>query len=279
MSRYETGFTRSENCGVEFGAIPAFERSGLVRHGFTTRKGGVSAAPFDSLNLNRRRGDEPAIVRTNYQLVCDAIGVPLEALVLANYEHGATVHRVGLSDRGKGMTRPTDLPKCDGLITDEPGVALMTLHADCMGVFLLDPVRACIGVCHAGWKGVAAGMGGAMVRGMAKEFGCAPENLICGISAHIRSCCFEVGEPVAEIFRDAFGAHAVIERVGGKPTVDLEACMIDSLLGIGVRETNITVQGECTCCKPGSYYSYRRDKGKTGSMASVLMLCGDARRY
>lgn len=276
MNRYQRGFTRRENRGVEFGAIPAFERSGLVRHGFTTRKGGVSLAPFDSLNLNRRRGDDPKIVRRNYELMCEAIGVPLEALVLVNYEHGARVHRVGLSDRGKGITRPTDLPKCDGLITDEPGVALLTLHADCMGVFLLDPVRACIGVCHAGWKGVAAGMGRSMVRAMAEAFHSEPRDLLCGISAHIRACCFEVDEPVARVFSDTFGADAVLEQGGRKPTVDLEACMLASLLGEGVGEANVTVQGECTCCGPESYFSHRRDKGRTGSMASVMMLTGNA---
>ncbi|MFZ5975495.1 MAG: peptidoglycan editing factor PgeF [Bacillota bacterium] len=279
MHHYHKGFTHRENGGVEFAVINSFEQTGLVRHGFTTRKGGVSTEPFNALNLNRTRGDAPLSVEQNYLLMCEALNIPLDALVLVNYEHGARVHRVGAADIGKGITRPTDLPHCDGLITDEPGVALLTLHADCMGLFLLDPVKKSIGVCHAGWKGVAQGMGTAMVLAMEEAYGSKPSDLLCGITAHIRSCCFEVGAPVAKIFRDAFpGAHAVLEREGKKPAVDLEACMLDMLLGAGVLEEHITMQQECTSCMAELYYSHRRDRGKTGSMASVLMLTGAGRR-
>ena len=272
MNQYQ-GFTRRENLGVEFAVIPSFEQSGLVRHGFTTRKGGVSQGPFASLNFNRKRGDTPENINKNYQLMCEALGIPLEALVLVNYEHGAKTHRVSGVDTGKGVTRPSDLPHSDGLITNDPGVALLTLHADCMGVFLLDPVKKSIGVCHAGWKGVASGVGPAMVQAMEKSFGSSPSDLLCGISAHIRSCCFEVDEPVAAIFRNTYGqTDAVLEREGEKPAVDLEACMLYSLTNAGVSEEHITMQGECTSCATGDYYSHRRDKGKTGSMASVLML-------
>ena len=149
----------------------------------------------------------------------------------------------------------------------------MTLHADCMGVFLLDPVQKSIGVCHAGWKGVVSGMGPEMVRAMEALFNSSPSDILCGISAHIRSCCFEVDEPVAKIFRDAYPqTGAVLERAGRKAAVDLEACMLEGLQSAGVRKEHITVQGECTSCASADYYSHRRDKGKTGSMASVLML-------
>lgn len=273
MHQYHGGFTRIERFGVEFGLIPSFEKTGLVRHGFTTRKGGVSPEPYNSLNFNRKRGDAPDNIQKNYRLMSKALDIPTEALVLVNYEHGARVHRVGEADRGKGVTRPSDLPFCDGLVTDTPGVALLTLHADCMGVFLLDPEKRCIGLCHAGWKGVAGGMGAAMVQAMEKAFQTDPAYLLIGISAHIRSCCFEVDEPVAGVFREAFPqTDAVLRRAGKKPAVDLEACMLASLMDAGVPETNVTVQGECTSCVSEDFYSHRRDKGRTGSMASVLML-------
>ncbi len=273
MTVPDTGFAYRESRGIRYAVIPDFEKTGLVRHGFTTRLGGVSEGPFESLNFNTRRGDTRENVAENYSRMCGALGVPPEALVLVRYEHGANVHRVDEKDRGKGVWRKTDFPYCDGLITDSPGVALLTLHADCMGVFLLDPVRKCIGLCHAGWRGVAGGMGRAMVGAMQQAYGSAPSDMLAGISAHIGPCCFEVDAPVAEVFDKAFpDTAAVVRRSGAKAVVDLAACMRDDLAGAGVPPENITVQGECTSCNDALFYSHRRDKGNTGSMASVLML-------
>ena len=121
--------------GVGIYRLPALLALPFVRHGFSARTGGVSEGALSSLNLSFSRGFEPR-ERTmeNYRIFCRAAGIAEADMVLDTYEHGATVRRVGAADRGAGYTRPP-LPPCDGLVTDEPGVTLVTGHADCMAFF------------------------------------------------------------------------------------------------------------------------------------------------
>lgn len=127
------------------------EQAGGTRHGFTQRYGGVSKSPFDSLNLGLKRPDDPEALEENYARLCRAAGLEREELAMAAYCHGDGVEIATCADRGKGFGRG-EFPPCDGLVTAEKGVTLMTLHADCMPLFLYDPIRRACGMVHSGWE-------------------------------------------------------------------------------------------------------------------------------
>ena len=129
-----------------------------VPHGFSTRRGGVSPAPWDSLNLRPGQGDGPEALWENYHRFFAALGLNESRAVLSQQTHTANIRRVTAADAGKGLLRPRDYTDVDALITDEPGLSLTVFSADCGTVLLYDPVRQAIGAVHAGWRGCAAGI-------------------------------------------------------------------------------------------------------------------------
>ena len=134
-------------------------RDGGVLHGFSTRLGGVSPAPWDSLNLDDRRGDDPANVRENFRRLCAALDMDVRRAVLSRQVHRDDVRTVTAADAGKGLWTPRDYDSADALITDVPGLPLVVFSADCNVILLYDPVRRAVGAAHAGWRGTAAGIG------------------------------------------------------------------------------------------------------------------------
>ena len=144
--------------GIPVYGFSAFAQTGLVKHGFTGRSGGVSGAPFDTLNLGFSRPEPRENVAENYKRLCEAEAIAYDSLVLVSYAHGALARRVDASDAGRGFDREP-LPECDAIITNTRGLTLITLHADCMPVFLLDPFKKAVGLVHAGWKGTLARVG------------------------------------------------------------------------------------------------------------------------
>lgn len=274
-ARVARGFSLHEAGGVRYAGVPMIEQAGGTRHGFTQRYGGVSKSPFDSLNLGLKRPDDPEALEENYARLCRAAGLEREELAMAAYCHGDGVEIATCADRGKGFGRG-EFPPCDGLVTAEKGVTLMTLHADCMPLFLYDPIRRACGMVHSGWKGASLRIGGKAVSLMAEKLECRPRDILVGIGPSICPDCFEVEEPVRSVFAGAFPqANAVMEgRREGKFQVDLWRVMVWQLLEQGIEPGHITLSGECTRHGP-HYFSYRRDKtavGNTGAMAGFMAL-------
>ena len=173
-------------------------------HCFTTRYGGVSTGQFSTLNLGTSRGDSMENVLRNYEILGAAVGFSPEDVVHTWQEHTDTILRVGKADCGKGLFR--NQPEvCDGLITDEPGVALVCFAADCTPVLLFDPVKNVAAAVHAGWRGTALGIAAKAVEAMTREFGCEPENIGAAIGPCIGACCFETDGDVPEAMRAALG--------------------------------------------------------------------------
>jgi YfiH family protein len=249
-----------------FAAIPG------IRHGFSTRIGGVSPAPFDSLNMSRTRDVSSENVQRNYRIFCAAFGLDHSSLVLVNHEHGANVVRVDASDCGRGLTRE-NLPFCDGIITNDPFVTLVTLHADCSCVYLYDPEHRAIGLAHAGWKGTFKRVGQRMAERMAQEFGSRPEALFAAIGPCICKNCFEVDESIGADFAREFD-YPGISKPGkpGKAYTDIEAALLIQLLDAGKRPENISSMGLCTYERKDLFFSYRRDRTETGAMIGFLRL-------
>lgn len=247
----------------------------LCVHGLTGRLGGVSKKPYDSLNMALHVGDDPQAVWQNRQRFLHALGLKPENMVTPEQVHGDAVMRVGAAEAGRGARDYADaIAATDALITDEPGLPLVLCFADCTPILFLDPEHRAIGIAHGGWKGTMNKIAQKTAQAMQREFGTNPDELLVGIGPAIGPCCYEVGENVADEFRQAFPAHEdkIVLAEDGKPHLNLWQANRLQLMDIGVRSENIEMADTCTACKHQWFYSYRADGGTTGRMAAVLAL-------
>ena len=250
--------------------------TGIVKHGFSTRKGGVSTGIFSSMNLNFKRGDDPDAVLENYRRMAAALNMRVEDMVLSDQTHTTNVRVITEEDRGKGILRPQDYSDVDGMITNVPGIVLVTSYADCVPLYFVDPVRKAIGLSHSGWRGTVSDIAAATVRTMQGEYGSRPEDLLVGIGPSICQDCYEVSEDVVEKFRASYEEKLWMwlyrEKGNGKYELNLwEACR-QNLLRAGVLPDRIEVTDLCTCCNPQIFFSHRASGGKRGNLAGFLMI-------
>jgi len=254
--------------------IPSFEETGLVKHGFSTRQGGVSRPPYQSLNLGLKKEDDRASVIENYKIFCAALGIEPENLVASDQVHEDHIHVATCEDRGKGIFRESDIKAIDALITRDRQVALVTYYADCVPLFFLDVRTPAVGLAHAGWRGTVSKIGQKTVLKMMEEFGSKPEDILVGIGPCINSCCYEVDAPVISRLKEAFSYwdELVTEAGESKWKLDLVLSNRKQLEEVGVCPHNITESGFCTSCRNDIFFSHRKDKGKTGSLAAVIQL-------
>jgi len=243
-----------------------------AKHAFTTRRGGASSGAFSSLNLGMNLGDDPGCVRENYAILCGALGIDSDCIVRSAQVHGRNVRIVASSDRA-ALFQP---PACeaDAMITCEPGVALIIYTADCVPILLHDPVRGVISAVHAGWRGSAADICGAVVERMKGEFGCVPSDIRAAIGPCIGGCCYEIGAMVCDMLRTALGSeaeHCVTAGLNeGKYMADLGEANRCLLQKAGV--TDISMSRECTMCSNEKYWSHRYTGGSRGSQAALILL-------
>lgn len=254
--------------------FPALDALDGVRHGFSTRLGGVSGGIFASMNLSFTRGDDDAAVRENFDRFCVAIGTRSDNVVISAQTHTANVRVVTAEDRGRGITRDKEYTDVDGLITADPDVVLCTQYADCVPLFFADPVKRVVATSHAGWRGTAAGIAAVTVRKMGEAFGCCPEDILAGIAPSIGHCCFEVDSPVYEAFCqvEVFDESCYTDDGGGKYHIDLWQVNKRWLLKAGVPAENITVTDLCTRCHPDVFWSHRKTGNDRGSLAAFIAL-------
>ncbi len=267
-------FYEIEKNGVMCHASTIFEGMG-VRHGFTTRLGGVSRGAYESLNLRASGAnpDDKANVQENYRRVCGLLGMDTNRLVLSKQVHQDTVRHVTESDAGAGFLYPSDYT-ADALVTDVPGLTLVVFSADCIIILLHDPVTRSIGAVHAGWRGTALGLPAKAVGEMCRLFGAKPENIRAAIGPGIGPCCFETHEDVPDAMRGAFGAGAekYISPRSGKWTVDLKEMNAWRLREAGLDADKIDVCPLCTACRGDLYWSYRKLGDRRGAQGALIML-------
>lgn len=261
---------------VVYLTYPLLEETETVVHGFTTRLGGVSKGVCSSMNLSFSRGDEEEAVYENYHRIADAVGFPYESIVCSDQTHTTNVKRVGKDDRGKGLLFPRNYHDVDGLITNEPEVTLATFYADCVPLYLVDPVKKAIGLSHSGWRGTVGKIGKVTVEAMEREFGSRPEDILTAIGPSICQECYEVSEDVAEEFRKIYPRELwntlLWDKGNGKYQLNLwEACR-RNFLEAGILPEHIVLPEICTCCNPDFLFSHRASQGKRGNLAAFLML-------
>lgn len=265
---------RSESHGVTFHTAWNLQASGMVTHGFSTRIGGESEPPYDTLNLGLAVEDDPRKVLANRRAFASALGMDAERIVVPKQVHSNAVVRVDASHAGSGALDPeSGIAGPDALITNTPGLPLALHFADCVCVFLLDPDHRAIGMAHAGWRGTAGRVAAKTVEAMTREFGADPGKLIAAIGPSICRSCYEVGEDVA---REMFRAFPHDERVvrqssSTKWRADLRIANLIALREAGLRLDSIAVSEQCTSCNAREFFSYRRDS-QTGRMGGWMSL-------
>ncbi|MFZ1268110.1 MAG: peptidoglycan editing factor PgeF [Anaerolineae bacterium] len=251
--------------------IPVFQFSSLAGHAglvyaISTRRGGVSPAPWNSLNLSHTRGDDTDRVNENHRRLCAALNIPADALTNAYQVHGAQVGLIGTAQRGQ---RQMDT---DALITATPDTPLLLRFADCTPILLYDPVHHALGLAHAGWRGTVAGISTATVRAMQTAFGSRPADLLAGIGPAIGPCCYEVGDEVVEAVQQAFSNPAALLPPGRRTRrhFDLWAANTQQLREAGVRQ--IESAELCTACHHDWFFSHRAAAGRCGHFGAIAML-------
>lgn len=239
---------------------------------FTTRHGGVSSGCCKSWNFGAHQFDTEDHIRKNYELLAEVLGVSADHMVRTVQTHTTNIRIVTEEDMGKGITRECDYEDVDGLVTDVPGIALITGHADCNAVYFYDPVKRVVGLAHSGWKGTLGGISTAMAAIMTMHYGCLPGDIYTAIGPSLCQNCFEVDEDVALSFakNDRYAAHAY--QKGSKYYIDLKEIIRDDLFAAGFVRTKMTDAGLCTKCRTDMFFSHRGQKGKRGIMAAAIML-------
>jgi len=267
-------FLRHDVGELVYYTIPFFDETGLVKSCFSTRRGGVSDGNVKGLNLGITRPDDRDNVIENFRILCNAQGIDIQNLVLSHQVHGKNVKQVGRDDIGKGIIRPSDIKRVDGLVTNEKGVALTTFYADCVPLFFLDRKNGCIGLSHSGWRGTVARIGKETLDKMRRCFGTVPEDVLVAIGPSICKDCYEVDKPVINKLKDAFSfwRDLVISVGNDKYLLDLQLTNERLMIEAGVPEKNIINSGLCTRCNENIFYSYRREGKNAGSLAAILEL-------
>lgn len=270
------GMLLREKDGIPFFVFPLFERTGLVKQGFSTRIGGVSRGEFASMNFASTRGDDPEAVRENYRRMTKVLDIPADRMVLAKQTHTTNVRIVTEADAGKGFARERDYDEVDGLLTDVPELPLVTFYADCIPLYFLDPVKKVIGLSHAGWRGTVNRMAEVTLKKMREAYGSSPADVLAAIGPGICGDCYEVGEEVAEAFRESWREEVcrriLVPKGGGKYRLDLWAANAACLEESGIRAEHLAVTDICTCCNADKMFSHRASKGRRGNLAAFLCL-------
>jgi len=267
------GFRTNNTKGVTFLSVPSFDETGLCKTCFSTRLGGVSAPPLDSMNLGFGRGDERETVLENYRRLGDAAGFCGMDTVAFSQVHKNGVCVVTQLDAGEAF-----LPKkreFDAVITNTPNLPIATYHADCVPVFLLDTKNRAVGVAHAGWRGTVLRSPAAAINAMTENFNSNPRDILAAIGPSIGMCCFETDRDVPDAVIAAFGKAAepyIEDSENGKYHVSLQGLNVLTLKEYGIPDENITLSDECTCCKSDVYWSHRKTRGIRGTMAAIITL-------
>ncbi|MCR4568211.1 MAG: peptidoglycan editing factor PgeF [Pseudobutyrivibrio sp.] len=266
--------------GVTYMTFDSLKKAN-VKHGFSTRLGGVSTGVYDSLNLGFNRGDSDDNVRENYRRISAALDMNYQRMCLSKQTHTTNVIVVDEKDAGNGIIRPLPYDDVDGLITNVKDMPLVTFYADCVPLYFYDPINEVVALSHSGWRGTVGKIGKITIEKMSQHFGTNPKDVLCCIAPSICKNCYEVSADVADEFIRAFGPENKDRLLrpsifnpqdNDKYMLDLwEACKL-VFLEAGVPESNIEITDYCTRCNPKLFYSHRIMGANRGSLAAFISL-------
>ena len=260
----------------------ALDKLSIFPNAFTTRHGGVSEGWLSSLNLTlKKEGETREHILENFRRVAESAGFDMERMVLSDQTHTTNVREVTEADAGKGLLRSSDFESVDGLVTNVPGITLVTFYADCVPLYIADPVHKAIGLSHSGWRGTVGRMGEITLRKMSELYGTEPKDVVCCVGPSICRDCFEVGPEVSEEFRDSFPETCHKDIIlgpsfneAGEEKYHIDLWKANELIFrmAGVRPEHISVTNVCTRCNTDTFWSHRALGTKRGNMAAFLSL-------
>ena len=264
-------FRIAQKASIKYLECCAEKELDFVIHAFCTRQGGVSGGAFASLNVSAREGDGTDHVRLNFERIAAAFGITVSQFLPVHQ-----VHRDGVwvVDGGAPLPVHDPPPELDAIVTDRPGLALCIKTADCVPVFLADPVGRVIGAVHAGWKGTALQIVEKAVGEMVQRFSVRTSELIALVGPAIGPCCYEVDTGVYQAMskhpeRDSF-FHA--DKQDGRWMLDLSLANRYQLLSCGLLPEHIRTADHCTACHPDLFFSHRAQVGNTGRQLNFIMI-------
>ena len=262
---------------TRFGKISCFTPGWVaagVAAGFSTRNGGVSRPPFNSLNLGTGTDDLQAHVEANRATLARTFDLPPHLLLTVNQIHGTDILIVDQENPDLSHFQNVE---SDAIITDQPGIMIGVLVADCYPVLVYDPVRKIAAAIHAGWRGAAAGLIGLTIDAMKSHFSCNPADLLAAVGPGIGAHKYLVDRPVRDAFRDGVGYwEAISKEVSlGQWQLDIGKSCCLQLEAAGLDGDHIDKVKECTCCHRELFFSYRRDQGTTGRQIGFIRMNGD----
>jgi polyphenol oxidase len=203
----------------------------------------------------------------NRKVFLKQLGIDYQRLICGKQTHSANIKLVGETDAGRGALSYEDaFDDTDAFITKCRNLPLAVFTADCLSVFLYDPVKNAVGIVHAGWKGTQQEISAKTVAAMQKEFNTVPADLLVGFGPSMRQCCYEVGEDVRSQF--TYG----VKEISGRYFLDVAGINKKQLCDSGVKQENISDCGECTFCRGDDFFSFCREAGQSGRLISVIML-------
>lgn len=246
--------------------------NGRLKHAFCTRLGGVSQGPFRSLNFDTQGGDSRENVIQNKKILADALELDPERIFLANQVHGDQVLILD-EDPVKAGSKYQHLDY-DAILTQEKGVAIGVLTADCLPIIMYAPKEQAIGIVHAGWRGTCLNVVGTVVAKFQKVFQVDPQDLLVGFGPCIGDCCYEVDIKVVRSIKNSTARWKEFIKPlrANKYTLDLVGLNVHQLLQAGVSQANIVRVSACTACNSKVFFSHRASKGKTGRQLNLIQL-------
>ena len=260
---------------VPFITFDLLEKAG-VKHGFSTRMGGVSKGHLSSMNLSFSRGDTPLNVNENFIRMGKAIGFTPQQLVFSDQQHQTRIRKVTKEDAGKGIAKKLDYDCIDGLVTNEPGLCLTTFYADCVPLFFYDPKQKVIALAHSGWRGTVGKIGAKMVALMERDYQCMAQDILVAVGPSICQDCYEVSQDVYDEFATAFSPMQMnqifVAKENEKYQLDLWKANEILLMAAGIVREHLAITDICTCCNPDLLFSHRATNGMRGNLAAFMML-------
>lgn len=248
-----------------------------IKHFVSTRLGGVSTAPFDSLNLGLHVDDDREKVIKNRKRLLASLNIAFKDMTITEQTHSGNVAVISEEQRGKGNTcHENSVSNSDAMVTNAKNVCIVVLVADCVPIILFDPIKKVIGVAHAGWRGTVKSIASHTVNAMVRQFGSLPEDIVAGIGPSIGPCCYRVGpEVLSRVRARVKDADDSIKNEGrdGSGFLDLWDLNFKQLLRGGILEKNINTARLCTSHNQQDFFSYRGHKGETGRFGAGIELC------
>jgi YfiH family protein len=256
-----------DNSSLRWFQFEIFQDEPELVQGVFTRQGGVSPAPWSSLNMATSVGDHRSNVIENRARIQSALQIPQTGFFDVWQVHS---NQVIQTDHPRLPDQPH--VKADSIISNNKSVAILMLFADCVPIFLYDPIRQVIGMAHAGWKGTVHKVVSETVQAMQDAYQTRPADIIAGIGPSICSRHYQVGQDVIESVDEAFGRGSgfLIDQKDGKAQLDLWQANHQILTDSGVLPAHIEIAGICTVEHPQDWFSHRGEQGKTGRFAAVM---------